>query len=416
MDINFIRDSSNKNRFNIAGIADIGGAKGKKGISGYHGGVIGWISAKILHKTVPIQSKDKGIYYLNCKSLEKWQKRVAGDVSPATNIHSQEEVETMLQNIKTKTLIDGSDKDSQKSSKKEWFDQPRSFSNKNPSSGVPETVTAPQPGRSEVSQSKMILPNIMEPKKLKTEVPFKAPVEPSGPSKQINVVKVLKEGFSPLGYETLSIRMGKIAKSIKEYDQDDLNSELHSFYKSITGLVPIGRLAREYFTNQQYDKLPMIIKALEYIQSEEKRIFGEENSNINNLIGQFKDKFVEQEVPSVITPKKILQEGRSFGGSLDKINELARNIRDDIEVENEWSFKSSDLRAHVLDYVIAVDDVEPLIKLTRHFIDNKDTVKANWMVEALKVVESRKYLGEKKLEKLTLFLQTIGTVESPEKS
>jgi protein tyrosine phosphatase len=80
------KNSLSKFRFDINGITE---PKGKKtGIAGYHGGfwaIIGWIAAKILHKAVPIQTS-KGVYYLNCKSLENWYRRLTpGSVQAERN-------------------------------------------------------------------------------------------------------------------------------------------------------------------------------------------------------------------------------------------------------------------------------------------------------------------------------------------
>lgn len=94
------------NRFEVKGIQEQGTIK--KGIAGYHGGfwaVIGWIVANILHKAVPIKTS-KGVYYLNCKSLENWMRRVAPGSAPAGNdkafskkMHDPDAVARMIESI-----------------------------------------------------------------------------------------------------------------------------------------------------------------------------------------------------------------------------------------------------------------------------------------------------------------------------
>lgn len=101
------RNSFSKNRFDINDILE---PKGKKtGIAGYHGGfwaIIGWIAAKILHKAVPIKTT-KGVYYLNCKSLENWVRRVAPAAAPAGSdkgfskkMHNPDAVAKMIESLK----------------------------------------------------------------------------------------------------------------------------------------------------------------------------------------------------------------------------------------------------------------------------------------------------------------------------
>lgn len=80
------RNVTHKNRFNIGGLQEDQGAK-KVGIAGYHGGIcgiIGWIAAKVFHKAVRIKIDNK-VYYLNCKSLDNWRKRMAPEVAAVAN-------------------------------------------------------------------------------------------------------------------------------------------------------------------------------------------------------------------------------------------------------------------------------------------------------------------------------------------
>lgn len=101
-----ISRNSIKNRFNIEDISEPNSKK--TGISGYHGGlwcVIGWIAAKIFNKAVRIKT-DKGVYYLNCKSLENWYKRVApgsiaeNDKDFSKKMHDPKAVKIMIESLK----------------------------------------------------------------------------------------------------------------------------------------------------------------------------------------------------------------------------------------------------------------------------------------------------------------------------
>jgi hypothetical protein len=242
--------------------------------------------------------------------------------------------------------------------------------------------------------------------------PMVEPVPSNSGPIQINVFQTLKEGVDVLNFPLVKETIKRIEKSIREYDQDDLNKFLYSFYNNTTQLVPIGTLANQYCKNREFDKLNMMVKALENINENLVRIFGNEDSSISNLIEQYKNKFSELEaVPkvTVVTSKKILQEGKAFSGtSQEKITQLAGNIRDIIEKE-QWSFRRQDqfdLDSEVIQYIIYALDIEPLIKLTKYFKENNQMQRSERMVEALTRASKQTYLGDQIL-KLIAFLEEL---------
>lgn len=96
------RNNTLKNRFEIGGVQEAPEAK-KSGIAGFHGGIsalIGWIVCRIFCKAVRVEINDK-VYFLNCKSLDNWRKRVAPDVAAAKNMHDPKAVKEMIQSIIT---------------------------------------------------------------------------------------------------------------------------------------------------------------------------------------------------------------------------------------------------------------------------------------------------------------------------
>lgn len=96
MTINIIRNKFDKNRFDVEGIQGT-----KKGFAGFHGrcaSIIGWIAAYIFRKAVPIPTK-QGVFYINCKSLEKWRQIAAPD-SPSINMRDSKVVQAMIKGIK----------------------------------------------------------------------------------------------------------------------------------------------------------------------------------------------------------------------------------------------------------------------------------------------------------------------------
>lgn len=137
-----------KNRFDINGISKPIGKK--TGIAGYHGRfwcIIGWIAAKIFHKTVPLKTS-KGVYYLNCKSLENWFRRVAPDSTPlerdkgfSRRMHDPDSVAKMIESIK---------KQAQPISNKTNVDKPQVEQHAKKSSALPtekDDLQKPQTGR-----------------------------------------------------------------------------------------------------------------------------------------------------------------------------------------------------------------------------------------------------------------------------
>lgn len=400
MNINFTRDSVNKNRFHLDGIREIGEKKSKTGIAGYRG-IIGWISAYILHKTVPVKS-NKGVYYLNCKSLEHWKQRIVVGPEVETqrvNFHNKKDVEWMLQNIKATRTSSNE------------VEQPESYTQ---IEGEREDRIKPeQQLTTKNKKPSKIKHKILKSNKTETEAQTQVKetlssttsVVEKGPSKQINIVQVFRSCFLGLDdFKALEKNIERIAKSIKEYDQDDLNHELLSFYKDTKSLLPMKKLNKEYKENSKRVELGMMIKALEYIEDNRKTLLSEESPEINQLIKDYEGKYQEQELPIVVTLKTILQEGKALGKA--DIKELSVKIRNILE--QEWQFNSSELNQAVTEYVINVEDVEPLINLTIFTINN-DKTKADRMIAALQDVESKTWLSDaKKINRISEYLQQIG--------
>lgn len=399
--INFSRDSVNKNSFHLVGIQE---KNGEKGIAGYHGGVsgiIGWISAKILRNSVPVKSENKGYYYLKCESLKKWRQSVAANDPLPKDIHSQKEVEAMLQGIigtpkeeegLVKEKNNGKKEIKQVSSQKE--------------AKLQEIIgtTTPKEDNQEIQKESRSETQTQVTESKTTTV--KKGIEKTNPVYTLRMALL-----SDYGNEVVKKNVNNIGKSFKEQDQDDLNFEMYSFYRN-SKFSAITELANTYLKNEEYDKLDMMVKAFESIDSRIKNSgTGIEDKMPGKFIEEYKTKYTaEQAKPKevVVTTKKILQEGtpNKFSETIDNFNARIVKIRNSLE---SWDsrFNPLEFNFDIIQYVTNVDDVEPLIRLTKHFKDNKDEIKANRMVTSL--IEAQKILKEeKKLNKINAYLQQIG--------
>lgn len=314
MDINFTRDPVNKNRFNVEGIKEVGE---KKGIAGYHGGIIGWISAHILHKTVPVESKDKGVYYLNCKSLENWKQKVAKGVKPPENIHNQKEVEKMLL-----------------------------------------AITSPN---KEEGQSKTII---------KDQDKQISDVHKVEPSKQISVLQILKEGKpSNITMEQFNEVTDQIKNALEEKDWPLLKAgsfkdSISTYIQCVDDVAPLVKLTKYFKDNKDTDKVKRMLESFNSVEND--RSPGDEKiAKINTYLKQSMPETFHSKLLMYAILKPELMSKRNYIWTL--IDRIINEI-------NASNFKQEKLNDYLLEYINNTISVEPFISLYKEYQKSNKTL------------------------------------------